>query len=138
MWAGQLFLVFIEVYLNGEQNEKCSSEVNPVKRLCFSSMLHEDELTISVCDDFDNTISSQKRIKNVVKRFTINIRKNSLYNLLLNTSKPFMDRFRKYNYCFQMTSFGAKQIIKDGFMPTFKVKGQMYHLIGSLQALPQD
>ena len=36
-----------------------------------------------------------------------------------------------------MTSFGAKQIIEDGFMSTFKVKGQVYHLIGSLQALPQ-
>jgi len=37
--------------------------------------------------------------------------------------KNFMDRIRKYNNCFQMTSFGAKKIIEDGFMPTFKVKG---------------
>ncbi|KAJ2941595.1 hypothetical protein O0L34_g14649 [Tuta absoluta] len=31
-----------------------------------------------------------------------------------------------------MTSFGAKQINEGGFMPTFKVQGQVYHLIGSL------
>ncbi|XP_023223321.1 uncharacterized protein LOC111624647 [Centruroides sculpturatus] len=48
----------------------------------------------------------------------------------------FMDRIRKYA-CFQMTSFGVKQVIEDGFMPTFKVQGQVYHLIGSLQPLPQ-
>jgi hypothetical protein len=31
-----------------------------------------------------------------------------------------------------MTSFGAKQIVEEGFMPTFKVQGQVYHLYGSL------
>lgn len=28
-----------------------------------------------------------------------------------------------------MTSFGAKKIKEDGFMPTFKVQGQVYHLV---------
>ncbi|CAG4984962.1 unnamed protein product [Colias eurytheme] len=37
---------------------------------------------------------------------------------------------------FQMTSFGANQVIEAGFMPTFKVQGQVYHRIGSL--LPTD
>jgi len=31
-----------------------------------------------------------------------------------------------------MTSFGAKQIVEEGFIPTFKVQGQVYHLYGSL------
>ncbi|GFT29866.1 uncharacterized protein TNCV_4892451 [Trichonephila clavipes] len=32
-----------------------------------------------------------------------------------------------------MTSFGSsKQVIKTGFMPTFKVQGQVYHRIGSI------
>lgn len=31
-----------------------------------------------------------------------------------------------------MTSFGASNIIRDGFMPTFKVQGQIYHRMGSL------
>ncbi|KAE9541875.1 hypothetical protein AGLY_003866 [Aphis glycines] len=35
-----------------------------------------------------------------------------------------MDLIRKYNGCFQMTSFGAKKIVTEGFMPTFKVQGQ--------------
>ena len=44
----------------------------------------------------------------------------------------FMDGIRKYNNCFQMTSFGAKKIMEDGFKHTFKVQGQVYHLVGSL------
>lgn len=31
-----------------------------------------------------------------------------------------------------MTSFGAKEICEGNFMPTFKVQGQNYHLIGNL------
>jgi len=31
-----------------------------------------------------------------------------------------------------MTSFGAKEIREGNFMPTFKIEGQIYHLIGSL------
>lgn len=96
--AGQLFLVFIEVYLNGELYEKFGSERNPVKRFLFSYMQnlsnghfdvylpYEDELTNSVSDEFDNIPSSQKHTKKRRKRFTNNIRKNSLYNLLLNIS----------------------------------------------------
>lgn len=38
----------------------------------------------------------------------------------------------KYNSLFQMTSFGAKEIREGNFMPTFKVEGHVYHLIGSL------
>ena len=51
-------------------------------------------------------------------------------------SKHFLDNVRSYNSAFQMTSFGAKQITEGPFMPTFKVQGQVYHLIGSL--LPQN
>nr|XP_036224337.1 uncharacterized protein LOC118681904 isoform X2 [Bactrocera oleae]XP_036226591.1 uncharacterized protein LOC118682310 isoform X3 [Bactrocera oleae] len=32
----------------------------------------------------------------------------------------------------KMTSFGAKEIREGNFMPTFKVQGQVYHLIGDL------
>lgn len=46
-------------------------------------------------------------------------------------SKHFLSDIRKYNSCFQMTSFGA-EIITAQFMPTFKVKGQIYHKVGSL------
>ena len=49
------------------------------------------------------------------------------------TSKRFLANIRKYNSCFQMTSFGAsKEIREQGFMPTFKVQGQIYHRAGSL------
>ena len=48
-------------------------------------------------------------------------------------SKHFLQHIRKYNSCFQMTSFGATHIERfENFEPTFKVQGQVYHQIGSL------
>lgn len=64
-----------------------------------------------------------------------------LYSLVMGSHPEhihFMDRVRKYNSCFNMTSFGAKQIKNDGFNPTFKVQGQVYHLAGSLLPTPQQ
>ncbi|XP_075211201.1 uncharacterized protein LOC142318522, partial [Lycorma delicatula] len=46
-------------------------------------------------------------------------------------SKHFLSNIRKYNSCFQMTSFDA-EIVTSQFMPTFKIKGQIYHKAGSL------
>lgn len=37
-----------------------------------------------------------------------------------------------------MTSFGATQIYDHGFLPTFKVQGQVYHLVGSLLSTEND
>lgn len=52
-------------------------------------------------------------------------------------SRHFLQNIRKYNSSFQMTSFGASHIVNyGGFMPTFKVKGQIYHRIGSF--LPEN
>lgn len=36
-------------------------------------------------------------------------------------SSHFLTNIQSYNSCFQMTSFGATNIIRDNFMPTFKV-----------------
>ncbi|XP_053967817.1 uncharacterized protein LOC128869314 [Anastrepha ludens] len=36
-------------------------------------------------------------------------------------SKHFLSHIQQYNSAFQMTSFGATNIIRDNFMPTFKV-----------------
>ncbi|XP_017470385.1 PREDICTED: uncharacterized protein LOC108362062 [Rhagoletis zephyria] len=59
---------------------------------------------------------------------------------LLSGSTPqsnhFLDHIQMYNSCFQMTSFGATNIIRDNFMPTFKIQGQIYHKIGSLLPFP--
>ncbi|VVC43812.1 OTU domain [Cinara cedri] len=217
--AGQLYLVFIEVYLNGELYEKFGSEGNPVKRLRFSSMqnlsnghfdvylLYEDELTTSISKKQKNPVvhrevvrryeqinpggRSKRRIfpwktkafsgmkiesekayeidktvylgtmshkcaycgalkfKEEASKMCFSAGKvqlqpflplpEPLYSLNMRfhfDQKHFMDRIRKYN-CFQMTSFGMKKIIEDGFLPIFKVKGQVYHLISNLQALPQ-
>ena len=51
----------------------------------------------------------------------------------LQYSKHFLKKIRKFNSCFQMTSFGAgRTVIQPGFCPTFKIQGQVYHKIGSL------
>lgn len=51
-------------------------------------------------------------------------------------SRKFIDTIRRYNCCFQMTSLGVSGNIfnqrSDGWMPTFRIQGQIYHLIGSL------
>ena len=44
-------------------------------------------------------------------------------------SKTFLNALRSYNSAFQFTSFGANEIV---VMPTFKIQGQIYHLMGSL------
>jgi len=53
-------------------------------------------------------------------------------------SEHFLSSIRKYNSCFQLTSFGAKTVDEHGFMPTFKVQGQVYHLAGSLLPMPGE
>lgn len=47
-----------------------------------------------------------------------------LHSLIFGTSpmsKHFLSHIQEYNAAFQMTSFGATKIVRDNFMPTFKV-----------------
>jgi hypothetical protein len=64
----------------------------------------------------------------------------NLYNGDSEDSAHFLRCIRRYNSCFQMTSFGTTKEIKEpGYMPTFKIQGQVYHRIGSLlQSLPNE
>lgn len=48
-----------------------------------------------------------------------------LHSLIFGTSpmsKHFLSHIQEYNSAFQMTSFGATKIVRDNFMPTFKVR----------------
>lgn len=55
----------------------------------------------------------------------------------LAVSKAFLKHITRYNDIFKMTSFGARGGIETfGWMPTFRVQGQIYHRMGSL--LPVD
>jgi len=48
-----------------------------------------------------------------------------------NESRHFLKKIRKYNCCFQMTSFGVdKDIVLHGLSTTFTIQGQMYHKVG--------
>lgn len=42
----------------------------------------------------------------------------------------FLANMKKYNWAFQMINFGCNEITKDGFSPSFRVQGKLYHLIG--------
>jgi len=50
---------------------------------------------------------------------------------LLNNTDPLSPNFlkttRQYNKLFQMTSFGAQEIIEGNYIPTFKIHGQVHH-----------
>ncbi|XP_055910503.1 uncharacterized protein LOC129944866 [Eupeodes corollae] len=71
-----------------------------------------------------------------------------LNGLLIGTdpdSNLFLKSIRKFNSCFQMTSFGATEIVKNipinngqQFNSTFKIKGQIYHKMGSLLPMPNE
>ena len=55
-----------------------------------------------------------------------------LYKGVDSNGKHFLANIRKYNCAFQMTSFGCTEITMAGFNPSFRVQGQVYHLIGSI------
>uniref|UniRef100_A0A1I8NL57 Helitron helicase-like domain-containing protein n=1 Tax=Musca domestica TaxID=7370 RepID=A0A1I8NL57_MUSDO len=63
---------------------------------------------------------------------------NSLLSGSGRDSKHFLAHIQKYNNCFQMTSFGATNVIRDIFMTIFKIQGQLYHRAGSLLPVPGD
>jgi len=55
-----------------------------------------------------------------------------LYEGIDSNSKHFLANIRKYNSVFQMTSFGCNEVSMAGFNPSFRIQGQVYHLIGSI------
>ena len=55
-----------------------------------------------------------------------------LYEGIDNDGKHFLSNIRKYNCAFQMTNFGCNEITMAGFNPSFRIQGQVYHLIGSM------
>ena len=60
-----------------------------------------------------------------------------LYEGVDSNGKHFLANVRKYNCAFQMTSFGCSEITMAGFNPSFRIRGQVYHLIGSIPKLAQ-
>ncbi|XP_044588727.1 uncharacterized protein LOC123267905 [Cotesia glomerata] len=70
-----------------------------------------------------------------------------LNSLLIGTdpdSNVFLKSIRTFNSCFQMTSFGAIEIVQNTnangqqYNFTFKIRGQVYHKIGSLLPKPNE
>ena len=55
-----------------------------------------------------------------------------LYDGVDSDGKHFLINIRKYNCAFQVTSFGCNEITMAGFNPSFRIQGQVYHLIGSI------
>ena len=55
-----------------------------------------------------------------------------LYEGTDSEGKHFLTNIRKYNCAFQMTSFGCNETTMSGFSPSFRIQGQVYHLIGTI------
>ena len=55
-----------------------------------------------------------------------------LYEGIDSNGKHFLANIRTYNSVFQMTSFGCNEVSMTGFNPSFRIQGQVYHLIGSI------
>ena len=55
-----------------------------------------------------------------------------LYEDVDSNGKHFLANIHKYNCPFQMTSFGCSEITMAGFNPSFRIQGQIHHLIGSI------
>lgn len=54
-------------------------------------------------------------------------------------SKAYLNKIRKYNSCFQMTSFWISgQVVSHNYPATFTVQGQIYHRIGSILPTPDQ
>ncbi|XP_075707181.1 LOW QUALITY PROTEIN: uncharacterized protein LOC142741727 [Rhinoderma darwinii] len=62
----------------------------------------------------------------------------SLMTVNTPQTKHFLGNLRCYNSCFRMISFGVNEIRERGFMPTFKIQGQVCHRLGSLLPLPNE
>ena len=58
-----------------------------------------------------------------------------LYEGIDSNGKHFLTNIRKYNSVFQMTSFGCNEVSMAGFNPSFRIQGQVYHLIGSIVSM---
>ncbi|VVC25441.1 Hypothetical protein CINCED_3A005442 [Cinara cedri] len=70
-----------------------------------------------------------------------------LNGLLIGTdpdSNVFLKSIRTFNSCFQMTSFEATEIVRNTnatgqqYSSTFKIRGQVYHKMGSLLPMPNE
>ncbi|CAD7001389.1 unnamed protein product [Ceratitis capitata] len=70
-----------------------------------------------------------------------------LNGLLIGTdpdSNVFLKSIRRFNSCFQITSFGATEIVRNTnangqqFNSTFKIRGQVYHKMGSLLPMSNE
>ncbi|XP_046869082.1 uncharacterized protein LOC124461612 [Drosophila willistoni] len=73
--------------------------------------------------------------KSKVKLPVLTSPQEPLYSLLCGEtqeSRHFLANSRKYNSCFQMTSFGADIIEDGGLNTTFKIQGQIHHRVGLL------
>uniref|UniRef100_A0A1B6DLM4 Helitron helicase-like domain-containing protein n=1 Tax=Clastoptera arizonana TaxID=38151 RepID=A0A1B6DLM4_9HEMI len=70
-----------------------------------------------------------------------------LNGLLIGTNPDcnvFRKSIRTYNSCFQMTSFRATEIVRNTnengqqYNSTLKIRGQVYHKMGSLLPIPNE
>ncbi|GFU70728.1 ATP-dependent DNA helicase [Trichonephila clavipes] len=64
---------------------------------------------------------------------------STFLSAVTRVSKHFLENIRKYNSCFQMTSFGATNIVRENYMPTSSVhsSSEQYRMLLSKIAVDQ-
>ncbi|XP_032903222.1 uncharacterized protein LOC116989735 isoform X2 [Amblyraja radiata] len=114
--------------LNVSEVNKRDSEREGLKRPS------KTQLNVSEMNERD---SGRERLK---KHSKVNIAPlktlpNALINLYTGDTPQdheFRKNIRQYNCLFQLTSFGAKEVVAHGWNPSVIIQGQIYHFIGSL------
>lgn len=123
-------------HLNNQEGRPISS--NALDRMAFRYDPTKDYSAVSSVDIGSMTVVCQycKALKypketngfccasGKIKLPVLNPPPEPLHKLLSGAdteSKHFLKNITLYNNCFQMTSFGATNIVRDNFMPTFKV-----------------
>ncbi|XP_056631756.1 uncharacterized protein LOC130441909 isoform X1 [Diorhabda sublineata] len=141
-----------------EQNRENQRTNRAVTRGSFVRLAFNYEPDINYSSDFKVAIGAMDKICNYFQALKFRnkipgIRKSllsplptpseplkSLLSGISNESKLLLRKTRKFNSCFQMTSFGASKACdfsSDGRnFETFKIQGQVYKKIGSLMPTP--
>jgi len=96
-----------------------------------------------ICEYYDalklkNEVTRMYWVSKKVKSPELYSPTERLSTLLLsntNLSKHFLSNIQKYNSCFQITSFVTTNIMREKYVPTFKVQGQICHRAKSLLPL---
>ena len=100
-----------------------TTDVGTLTKLCSFTVKFDKETESFCCSKGNVRLDEFPQLQPFLKH---------LYEGIDSNGKHFLTNIRKYNSVFQMTSFGCNEVSMAGFNPSFRIQGQVYHLIGSI------